>query len=237
MDAPARRRRHLLRVQEELLLARCRRRRAPGRGAARDPVLRHEPRARVRCRRAPALPRRVYRWAHAEPVRRLQHVREVRCAARAGSPPVRLRRGGDRPLRPPRGGTRRPRGPAPGTRRGQGPDLLPVRAAPGPARARPVPARGADEARGPRGCPRAGPRNRRQAREPGDLLRARRRLPRRAPRAGRMDARSPDRCSTSTGSRSASTAARPRTRSASGRVSAWRSASRATCRGSIRPRT
>ena len=188
MDAPPRRRRHLLRVQEELLLARCRRRRAPGRGAARDPVLRHEPRARVRRRRAPALPRRVHRWADAEPVRRLQHVREVRGAARAGAPPVRLRRGGDRPLRPPRGGTRRPRGPAPGARRGQGPDLLPVRAAPGPARARPVPARRADEARGPRGCPRAGPRNGRQAREPGDLLRARRRLPRRAPRARRMDA-------------------------------------------------
>ena len=36
------------------------------------------------------------------PVRRLQHVRQVRGAARAGAPPVRLRGGRDRPLRPPR---------------------------------------------------------------------------------------------------------------------------------------
>ena len=35
----------------------------------------------------------------AAPVRRLQHVREVRGAARAGAPPVRLRGGRDRPLR------------------------------------------------------------------------------------------------------------------------------------------
>ena len=41
----------VLRVQEELLLARCRRRRPPGRRPARHPVLRHEPRARVRRRR------------------------------------------------------------------------------------------------------------------------------------------------------------------------------------------
>ena len=36
------------------------------------------------------------------PVRRLQHVREVRGAARSGAPPVRLRGGRDRPLRAPR---------------------------------------------------------------------------------------------------------------------------------------
>jgi tRNA-specific 2-thiouridylase len=47
---------------------------------------------------------------------------------------------------------------APGARRGQGPDLLPLRPPPGPARARPVPARRPDEARGPRGCAGAGPR-------------------------------------------------------------------------------
>ena len=51
----------VLRVQEELLLARCGRRRAAGRGPARHPVLRHEPRARVRRRRAPAVPRRLPR--------------------------------------------------------------------------------------------------------------------------------------------------------------------------------
>ena len=38
----------------------------------------------------------------------------------------------------------------PRPRRGQGPDVLPVRPAPGPARARPVPARRADQAGGPR---------------------------------------------------------------------------------------
>ena len=40
------------------------------------------------------------------PVRRLQHVREVRRAARAGPPAVRVRGGGDRPLRPARRGVR-----------------------------------------------------------------------------------------------------------------------------------
>ena len=67
-----------------------------------------------------------------------------------------------------------------GARRGQGPDLLPVRPAPGPARARAVPARRADQARGARRRARPRPRHRREAREPGDLLRARWRLPRRA---------------------------------------------------------
>ena len=61
LDAPARRRRHVLRVQEELLLARRRRRRAARGRAARHPVLRHEPRARVRRRGAPAVPRRLPR--------------------------------------------------------------------------------------------------------------------------------------------------------------------------------
>ena len=73
--------------------------------------------------------------------------------------------------------------------RGQGPDLLPVRPPPGPAVAQPVPAGRPDEARGPRDRPRAGPGDGRQAREPGDLLRARRRLPRRAAIPRRLDAR------------------------------------------------
>ena len=167
---------------------------------ARDPVLRDEPRARVRRRRPPAVPRRLPRRPDAEPVRRLQHVREVRGAARAGAPPLRLRGGRDRPLRPARRRRRR-RGPTgPGPRRGQGPDLLPLRPPPGPARARPVPARRADEARGPRDRPRAGPRDGRQAREPGDLLRAGRRLPRRAPGPGRLAPRRRARSSTPTAS-------------------------------------
>ena len=150
LDAPPRRGRHVLRVQEELLLAR-RGRRRPARGRpARHPVLRHEPRARVRRRRPPAVPRRLPRRSDAEPVRRLQHVREVRGAARAGAPPVRVRGRRDRPLRAAAGRRRRSRAAAPRARRGQGPDLLPVRPAAGPARARPVPARRADQARGAR---------------------------------------------------------------------------------------
>ena len=140
------------------------------------------------------------------PVRRLQHVREVRGAARPGAAPVRLRGGGDRALRAPRGRPGRPGAAAAGTRRGQGPDVLPLRPSPGPAGARPVPARRADEARGPRRRPAAGSRHGRQAGEPGDLLRARRRLPRRAARAGRLAARAPGRCSTPTASGSGSTA-------------------------------
>ena len=54
----------------------------------------------------------------AEPVRRLQHDREVRGAPRAGPPPLRLRGGRDRPLRPPRRDGRRTGSPrsAPATR-------------------------------------------------------------------------------------------------------------------------
>ena len=84
-----------------------------------------------------------------EPVRRLQHVRQVRGAARAGAAPVRVRGGGDRALRAARRRRRRRGPPGPGARRGQGPDVLPVRPARRPARARPLPARRADQAGGP----------------------------------------------------------------------------------------
>ena len=105
---------------------------------------------------------------------------------------------------------------APGPRRGQGPDLLPVRPPPGSARACPVPARRPDEAGGPGGRPRAGSRDGGQAGEPGDLLRARRRLPRRAPGARRLApgagaGRRRGRCRSS-----AATAGRPGSPSASG---------------------
>ena len=73
----------LQRVQEELLLARRRRRCAARLLAARHPVLRPQPRARVRCGRDAAVPRRLSRRSDAEPLRRLQHDREVRRAARA----------------------------------------------------------------------------------------------------------------------------------------------------------
>ena len=218
----------VLGVQEELLLPRCGRRRATGRRPARHPVLRHEPRARVRCRRAPAVPRRLSRRRDAVAVRRLQHVREVRRAPRPGTPPVRVRGGRDRPLRAARRRTGRPGAAATGARRGQGPDLLPVRPAPGPAGPRPVPAGRADQAGGPRGGTRARPRHRRQAREPGDLLRPRRRLPRRPAGARGLGAGGRSAARRRTGRGWGSTAARPPTPSASARASASPSASRAT---------
>ena len=123
-----------------------------------------------------------------------------------------------------------------GARRGQGPDVLPVRPAPGPARACPVPARGADQARGALGRPG------RWASQPPTSPRARRSAS--CPAAtsatrfasGPAGRRSRARCSTSTASGWASTRARPATRSASGRAWASRSASRAMC-AAIDPRT
>ena len=90
---------------------------------------------------------------------------------------------------------RRP-APRPRPRRREGSDLLPVWAAAGSARARPVPARRADEAGSSGGRALARPRDGREAGEPGDLLRARRRLPRRAPRTRRLGRRRPGRSST-----------------------------------------
>ena len=145
-----------------------------------------------------------------------------------GAPPVRVRGGRDRALRAARRRTGRAGAAAAGARRGQGPDLLPVRPAPGPAGARPVPAGRADQARGARGGARAGPRDRRQAREPGDLLRPRRRLPRRPARARGLGAggRSAPRRRRRAGGGARRDA--PATPSASARGSAWPSASRAT---------
>ena len=56
----------------------------------------------------------------------------------------------------------------------EGPDLLPLRPRPGAARADPLPARRAHEARGARARALSRPRDRGEARESGDLLRARR---------------------------------------------------------------
>ena len=132
---------------------------------------------------------------------------------------------------------RRPPGPRP--RRRQGPDLLPLRPAPGPARARPLPARRPDEARGPRDRPRARP-----ARRPTSPRARRSASCRAATTATRSasapaGARRPARSSTTTASGSGSTAARRPTRSASGRASASPppTASRATSAGSTRCRT
>ncbi len=148
-------------------------------------------------------------------VRRLQHLREVRGAPRPGPPPVRLRGRRDRPLRPPRRGRRGESPAAPGPRSRQGPDLLPVRAPPGPARPRPVPARrAAPSPRSGRWPARSGwrrptsPRARRSASSRAATT---------ATRSGREPPgrRSRDRSSTPTAPGSASTAARPATRSAS----------------------
>ena len=135
VDAPARCRRHLQRQQPLLLLARCGRG-CPARGRpAGHPLLRAQPRARVRGRRAGAVLRRLPRGPHAQPLRRLQLAGQVRGAAGPGPPPLRLRRGGHRPLRAHRaapGPRRRATGCATGSSAGrdagQGPDLLPLRA-------------------------------------------------------------------------------------------------------------
>ncbi len=93
-----------VRVPEELLL-RGRGRRCPARRRpAGDPVLRHEPGAGVRRRRHRAVRRRLPRRPHAQPVRRLQHDRQVRRPARTCPAPLRLRGRRHRPLRAPPGG-------------------------------------------------------------------------------------------------------------------------------------
>ena len=127
---------------------------------------------------------------------------------------------------------------AAGARRGQGPDLLPVRPAPGAARPRPVPARRADEARGPRGRPRSRPRDGRQAREPGHLLHPRRRRSRRAPDRAAGWSPEPGPIVDADGERvgeHAGAAGLHRRPAAGPRRRRW--ASRATCRASIRART
>ena len=65
----------------------------------------------------------------------------------------------------------------PGGRPRQGPVVRPLRTAARAAAARPVPGRRLHQVRDPRDRPRARPARARQARQPGDLLRARRRLP------------------------------------------------------------
>ena len=216
--------------QQELLLARRRRRRPAGGRPAGHPVLRHEPRARVRRRRAAAVPRRLPRGADAQPVRRLQHVREVRRAAGPGAAPVRVRRRRDRPLRAAR--RRATDGRASASCRaldddkdqtyflyGLRQDQL--------ARARfPLGELTKPEVRS--SGPRARPRDGRQAREPGDLLRPGRRLPRRAAGARRLESATGAAARARRHGRGRAPREPPATRWASGRASASRSASRAT---------
>ncbi len=131
-------------------------------------------------------------------------------------------------------GQRRPGAPAAGPRRGQGPDLLPVRPPGGPAGARALPARRADQARGARrralaraSRRRTSPRARRSASSPAATTATR-------SASGPAGRRRPGHWWTSMARWSARMAGRRRTPSDSGRASASRSASRATCRASIR---
>ena len=222
-----------LRAEPIVLLAGRRRRRPPGGAERRHPVLHPQPGARVRG----AGDRRLRGWLpgrrHADPCQALQPVHQVRRAARHGlahteptrSPPAITR------------GSRTGRAPCPAARRrhGQGPDLLPVGARPGAAAPHPLPTGGADQAPGAPDRHPAGPANRRQAGEPGDLLRAGRRLP------GVLAERrgygaSPARSWTPMGRRSARTLAMPTTPSGSGTASAWRSGEAVYVR-EVRPAT
>ena len=163
------------------------------------PVLHPEPGARVRRGRPAAVPARVPGGPHAESVRRLQHRRSSsgRCWVGPGCSTTATP---SRPATTPgRAGGRRPgehdAGPAPGYRllRGrdpeQGPELLPLRPRSGGAGPHSLPAGRDDQAAGSRRRPGAGPGDGRQARQPGDLLRARGELPRRPARAGRLEGR------------------------------------------------
>ena len=194
---------------------------------ARHPVLRHEPRARVRRRRAPAVPRRLPRRAgrRARASTATRTSSSGRCSAGPATCTTARR---SRPATTPR---RRRRAATAGARAccaardadkdqtyflyGLRQDQLAHARFPLGELTKPEVR---DVARGAR------PRHGRQAREPGDLLRARRRLPRRAARAGRLDAGRRARCSTRDGERVGEHARRGRaTPSASGRASAWRS--------------
>ena len=127
-------------LSRSLLLAGCRRRRAPRGAAARHPVLHPQRRARVRRAGDRRVRRLVSRRRHAEPVPGLQPVHQVRRAAEARPGRLRGRCGRHRPLRPPRA-PRRALAPPARRRCRQGPDLLPVGARPGAAGAHPIPAR------------------------------------------------------------------------------------------------
>ena len=138
-------------------------------------VLRDRSARRLRRARDRQLRRRVSGRPDAQSVRDVQSRDQVRPAV-GSRPRARGRAGRDRPLRAYRTRPRRPLLPAARRRRQQGSVLLSVYAWPGRAGAHAFSAREHDQDRGPRAGPRARSHQRRQAREPGDLLRARSRL-------------------------------------------------------------
>ncbi len=121
-----------------------------------------------------ALRRRIYEGPHADPLHRLQPGGEVHRPAQPGAR-ARRRLPRHRPLCAPHG-RRAWAGAPPRRRSGARPELLPVRHHPRPARLSAFPAGRPAQAPGARDRARTRPRGRRQARQPGHLLRSRRRL-------------------------------------------------------------
>ena len=192
----------------------------PRRRAARHPVLRDGLPRRVSPRRGRRFRRRVPARAHAEPVRALQPVRQVRLVL-GSRPRARRRPHRHRPLRA-RARRRRGRGSAARRRRGQGPVLLPVLDRPAVLGQDRFPVGYLDQAGGASrgGAPRSA--GGAQAGQPGGLLRAARhiRLVRRGARLACSASRR-GRSSTRTAGSSAGTAAFTDSPSASG--AAWAS--------------
>ena len=141
------------------------RRRAPRRPAARDPVLRRERGGALRGAGDRAVRRGLPRRPHPEPLRRLQRPGEVRVAPLAGARARREAR--HRALRA-GGAARRPARAVRGRRSGEGPELLPVRPRPGGAPTGRLPGGRHGEVGRPRGGTARRPRERREARLPGD---------------------------------------------------------------------
>ena len=154
---------------------------------------------------------------HADPLRALQRADQVPRPS-GDRPRPRCRRPGHRPLCPPRRRAGRRRA-APRGRPGQGPELLPVRDHGRAAGLPALPPGRPGQGRDPRPRPAPGPGGRRQARQPGHLLRAQRPLQRRGRNAAPGRVRSPARSSMSTAASWAATTASPGSPSASAAAS------------------
>ena len=145
------------------------------------PAPRHPPRClrparSLRCGGGTPLLRRLSRGPHAQPLHRLQSVLEVRVSP-AAPPRAGARLRGHGALRPaPVGCGHGTLAASAGMRPRQGPKLRAVPPYPGHTRPHAVSPGRADQRRGARAGPCPRPRHGGEAREPGHLLRARRRL-------------------------------------------------------------